>query len=82
MKHFKTSKRSNKHKIKRKIAIIDKYEEKIKCGVIVVLTVIFAILAVMCSFKIYDNTAGKALNYSDKGNIDYKVKLKENEFYE
>lgn len=82
MKHFKASKHSNKHKIKRKIAIIDKYEEKIKCSIVVSLTVIFSILAVMFSFKVYDNTAGKALNYSDKGNIDYKVKLKENEFYE
>lgn len=82
MKHLKENKNSIKRKDKNKAKITNKYAKKIKCSVIVVLTVIFAILAVMFSFKVYDNTAGKTLNYSEKGNINYKVNLKENEFYE
>ena len=44
--------------------------------------IILFILAVVFAFNSFDLSKDDYINYTEKSNIDYKVYLKENDFYE
>lgn len=77
MKHSKERKHPRRFIKKEQV----NYTKKIKCSLTVILTACCAILAAVFFLKIHGNASENILNYSDKGNINYRVKLKENEFY-
>lgn len=67
--------------MKNKIEIIKKQKNKSKSIITAVISIISLVVAAMSFSQTFSTTEDKILNYSEKSNIKYDIKLKENNFY-
>lgn len=73
-----TIKKENKHNKRKKIYL--SFNAKIVINFLLVIIII--ILLITSSFLSFSITKPQIISYNDKSNIDYKVYLKKNDFYE
>ena len=75
----KKSKVCNKNNRSAKKIYIGYYE---RIAIYILMCITFILLELMFAFKAFDFIEKKVINYSERSNLDYKVYLKENDFYD
>ena len=53
-----------------------------RIAIYILMFITFILLGLMFTFKAFEFTEKKVINYSERSNLDYKVYLKENDFYD